>query len=170
MGTLRVKSNGQWVDVITGTAARAGFWRRGSSSPSCASGAVTLQPLDVLVSTGNWQWTYASTQVTCPVAGVYAIRGSIAAPGVAFPSGSMVMIYHYPGGVAQGIARSRAAANRQNAYETLETHCELPLAVGDKIGLIFYHEQGSNYQPRYQNTDSSLDPYTPSMSCWRISY
>jgi hypothetical protein len=82
----------------------------------------------------------------------------------------MVMIYHYPGGVAQGIARSRAAANRQNAYETLETHCELPLAVGDKIGLIFYHEQGSNYQPRYQNTDSSLDPYTPSMSCWRISY
>ena len=169
MGTLRVKVNGAWVDVVTGMAGRAGFWRRGSTIPTVASGTVTLMPLDVVVSTSNWLWTYATTQVTCPVAGIYQLHGSVAAPGTAFPAGTYVLLMHYPaaGGT---ICRARTGAHRQNNYETLETNCELPLAVGDKVGLAFYHEQGSAYTPRLQNADSGIDPYSPTLSCWRVSY
>lgn len=169
MGTLRVKSNGQWIDVITGTAARTGFWRRGSTIPSVASGTVTILPIDVLVSTGNWTWTVASNIITCPVAGIYAVSGSVSAPGTAFPAGSYVLIQHYSGASGQ-ITRARTGAHRQNNYETLTATCEIPMAVGDRLALCFYHEQGTAYTPRLQNTDSSIDPYSPALSCWRVSY
>jgi hypothetical protein len=170
MGTLRVKVNGAWVDVVAGMTTRTGFWRRGSTIPSVVTGTVTNMPLDVLLSTGNWQWTISSNIVTCPVAGIYALRGSIAAPGVAFPTGSIVMISHYPAAGGGPYTRSRTTAHRQMAYETLETHCELPLAVGDRVALGFYHEQGSNYTPRLETGNNALDPFSPSMSCWRVSY
>ena len=88
---------------------------------------------------------------------------------MAFPSGTNLMIWHYAGATGPW-ARARASANRQHPYETLEVNCELPLAVGDRVALCFYHEQGSAYTPRLMGGDSNLDPYTPSMSCWRISY
>ena len=72
--------NGQWVDVITGTAARTGFWRRGTTNPQLSAAR-----------SRSWRWTAPLDRqlavvvrhniVTCPVAGVYAIHGSTAAPG-----------------------------------------------------------------------------------------
>lgn len=169
MGTLRVKVSGQWVDVITGTAARAGFARRGSTAPAIPQSTWTALPLDVLMSTGNWQWTYATNLITCPVAGVYALHGSIAANAVLFPTGTMLTIVHNVGGTTY--TRARAVANKTHLYETLEASCEWPLAVGDRVGLTMVQEGVTSFTGVRVATDTlAVDPPSPFLSCWRISY
>lgn len=169
MGTLRVKSNGQWIDVITGTAARAGFARRGSTAPAIPQSTWTALPLDVLMSTGNWQWTYATNLITCPVAGVYALHASIASLNTVFPTGTMLTIIHNVGGTSY--ARARAVANKTHLYETLEASCEWPLAVGDRVGINMIQEGVASFTGLRQANDlQAVDPPTPFLSCWRISY
>jgi hypothetical protein len=167
MGTLRIKVAGQWVDVITGMAARTGFARRGSTAPAVNQNTWTPMPLDILVSTGNWQWTYntAPRTITCPVAGVYHLHASIAVSGANFPTGSMVTI------TVNGSVQSRNVANCNHPYETLETDLDWPLAVGDAVGMTVVQESASPLTwIRVADTTLSVDPPSPFLSCWRFSY
>jgi hypothetical protein len=168
MGTLRVKVNGAWVDVVTGMAGRSGFARRGSTVPAIPQNTWTAMPLDVLVSTSNWQWTYGGApnhRVTCPVAGIYAIHASIATLAQNFPSGSFVTI------TINGLVKSRNVANGNHPYETLETSCEWPLIVGDTVGMTFTQEAQASWTGlRQADNSQSVDPPSPFLSCWRVSY